>query len=107
MTVRDFMSGIDARIYSSQIVRAVADFGVVSGVIGAFFLGPREVNLPGGNVQAVELSFECTYFEELATMQVGALVEVDDYGRYRFLRELCPGGDESGQTVIELGELVE
>lgn len=105
MTVRDIMKRMDARIYRSKVVRAIANFGVVDGVEGAFFSKPREVPLPGGSVMGIGISFECQYREEFASLAAESLVEIEEV-RYRFLRELQPGGDESGHTIILLGELV-
>jgi hypothetical protein len=104
MSVKDLMRRTDARIYRSRIVRAVGNFGVVDGVEGAFFEKPREVDLPGGGVMSIGISFECQYREEFAGLAAEQLVEIDER-RFRFLRELLPGGDESGKTVIELGQL--
>lgn len=104
--VKDLMAKVDRRIFRSKIVSAIADFGVVDDVEGAFFDQPREVNLPIGGVMSLALSFECQYREEFAALEQGMLVTIDGV-RYRFLRELLPGGgDESGLTVIELGEVL-
>ena len=101
--VRDFMRAVDARIYSSPIVRAVMSFGT-SELQGCYFSKPREIVLPGGAVQHVGMSFECQYDDDIATLANGDPVAVDDYGTFRFLHELQPGGDESGKTIILLGE---
>lgn len=104
--VRDFMRGIDARLYASPVVHAVASFGTTSQLQGAFFNKPREVSLPNGGVMGLGISFECQYVEEIASLTEGDPISVDDYGSFRFLRELQPGGDESGKTVLLLGEFV-
>lgn len=101
--VRDLMTRVDARIHRSRIVRAVATFGT-SDLQGAFFLEPREISMPGGNIQGVGISFECTYDDDIASLVEGDPITIDDYGTFRFLREVQPGGDESGHTIIELGE---
>lgn len=105
MTVRDFMARVDARIFKSRITRAILTFGT-NEIEGTFFQQPREVHLPGGEIMGVGLSFECHYVAWIALLQEQDQVSVDDYGTFRFLRELIPGGDESGLTVIELGEIV-
>jgi hypothetical protein len=101
--VRDRMRRVDARIYRCPIVRAVATFGT-SEIPGAFFDKPREVPMPGGAVMGVGVSFECQYDDDIAQLANGDPFTVEDYGTFRFLRELQPGGDESGKTIIELGE---
>lgn len=103
--VRDLMRRVDARIHRSKIVRAVAYFGT-SAIPGIFFDKPREVPMPGGAVMGIGISFECTYDDDIATLAQNDHITVDDYGTYRFLRELQPGGDESGKTIIELGEVL-
>lgn len=103
--VRDLMRDVDARIYASPIVHAVLAFGT-SEIPGAFFDKPRQVALPGGDVMSVGISFECQYTNEIGDLQAQDHVSVDDYGTYRFLRELLPGGDESGKTIIELGQVI-
>lgn len=104
MTVRDRMAWADRRIFRSRVVEALATFGDTQDIRGAFFQQPREVNLPGGTIMSIGLSFECRYVPEIANLEVGDPVTIDGYGSYRFLRELIPGGDESGLTVVELGE---
>lgn len=52
----------------------------------------------------VGVSFECQYDDDIAQLQLGDAIVIEDYGSFRFLRELQPGGDESGHTIIELGE---
>jgi hypothetical protein len=105
MSVRDFMAGVDARIYASPIVRAVMTFGT-NRVIGAFFLESREIQFPDGSIMGIAISFECRWVPALALLSAQDEVSVDDYGSFRFMRELQPGGDESGKTVIELGEFL-
>lgn len=96
------MKAWDARIFKQPIVRAEGLFGTHS-VEGAFFAEPREIDLAGGGVQAVSISFECQYVPAIAELHEGDDFAVDDYGTFRFLREILPGGDESGLTIIELG----
>lgn len=103
MTVRDFMAGVDACIFKSPIVRAVAAFGDTSEVEGAFFLEPRELAMPGGNLRMIGVSFECQWLAEIAELVTGDPFFVDGT-EYRFRNEVIPGGDESGLTIIELGE---
>lgn len=100
------MAWADRRIFRSRIVEAFATFGDTQDVRGAFFSQPREVTLPGGNVMGIGLSFECRYVPEIADLAINDPFTVDGYGTYRFLRELLPGGDESGLTIIELGEVL-
>lgn len=104
MTVRDNMAWADRRIFRSRVVEALATFGDTEGIRGAFFQQPREVNMPGGSVMSIGLSFECRHVPEIANLVINDPFTVDGYGTFRFLRELIPGGDESGLTVIELGE---
>jgi hypothetical protein len=103
--VRDFMRGIDARLYAAPVVHAVARFGTDE-LQGAFFDKPREVSLPNGGVMGLAISFECQYDPAIATLNTNDLIAVDDYGSFRFLREIQPGGDESGKTIMILGEVV-
>ncbi len=103
--VRDLMARVDARIYRSRIVRAVMTVGTHQ-IVGAFFSKPREVALAGGSVQSVGISFECQWDPVLATLQEQDPVSIDDYGTFRYLYPLQPGGDESGHTIIVLGEQV-
>jgi hypothetical protein len=105
MGVRDLMARVDARIYASQIVRAVMIFGT-SELPGAFFRKPREVALAGGQVMGVGISFECQWTNEIGNLTREDHVTVENEGTFRFLRELEPWGDESGKTVIELGEVL-
>jgi hypothetical protein len=98
------MARIDRRIFKSKIVEARASFGPTHDIRGAFFRQPREVAFPEGAVQSVQISFECQYVSAIAQLQTGDTFSVEGYGSFRFLRELLPGGDESGLTVIELGE---
>lgn len=100
------MAWADRRIFRSRVVEALATFGDTQDVRGAFFQQPREITLPGGAVMAVGLSFECRYVPEIGELQNGDPFAVEGYGTYRFLRELLPGGDESGLTIIELGEVL-
>lgn len=104
MGVRDLMARVDRRIFNSQVVRATSTFGDTSGVEGAFFKEPREIELPGGSVMRVGLSFDCQYVPEIADLAINDDFTVDGEGTFRFLRELLPGGNESGMTTIELGE---
>jgi hypothetical protein len=104
MTVRDVMAMFDRRIFGSRIVKAVALIDGSIEVQGAFFHQPREIQMPGGAVQTVGISFECQYVDAIGTLDLNELVSIDNYGSFRFLRELLPGGDESGLTIIELGE---
>jgi len=106
MTVRDFMASVDARIFKSKVVQDVLLIGSTR-IEGAFFEQPRELSLPGADIQAVQLSFECRYESKIGNLENGDIVTIEGHGRYRFKREVLPGGDESGITVIELGELVE
>lgn len=99
------MSGVDARIFSSPIVKAIASFGT-NEVPGAFFQQPREIELPGGAVMGLALSFECRYIPAIGDLRVHDEISIDDYGTFRFLRELIPGGDESGLTILELGQIL-
>lgn len=103
-TVRDRMEWADRRIMRSRIVQAFATMGGTSQIQGAFFQQPREIPMPGGAVQTVGITFECRYIPEIQTMITGDAVVIEGYGTFRFLRELLPGGDESGLTIIELGE---
>jgi hypothetical protein len=96
------MKSWDARIFKQPIVRAEGSFGTHI-VEGAFFAEPREVEVTGGAVMGVAISFECQYDARLAELAEGDDFTVDSYGTFRFLRELLPGGDESGLTIIELG----
>lgn len=107
MTVADFMKRVDTRIFKSKIVNATASFGGLVGVPGAFFMEPRVVELPGGAIMSIGVCFECQYLCEIGTLAEHDSFEVDGYGCFRFLRELQPGGDESGLTIIELGEQVD
>lgn len=104
MTVRDFMARVDRRIFRSPIVRATATFGDTQGVAGAFFKEPRSIELGGGPIQTLAISFHCQYVPELADLTEGDAFTVDGEGTFSFVRELLPGGDESGLTVIELAE---
>lgn len=101
--VRDLMRRMDQRIYSSRIVHAVLRFGT-SELQGAFFAKPREVFIAGVGMQGVGISFECQYDDDIASLSVLDEVSIDDYGTFLFRRELQPGGDESGKTIIELAE---
>lgn len=100
--VRDFMRRIDARIYQSRIVKAIALIGTEP-LAGAYFSEAREIEMPDGSLRGVQQSFECQYVPIIATLVRGDIIAIDDYGEFRFLREMQPGGDESGKTVIELG----
>lgn len=106
MTVRDRMAWADRRIFKSRIVEALATFGDTQDVRGAFFDQPREVVVAVGNLQSVGISFECRYVPEIGELQLNDPFTVEGYGTFRFLRELLPGGDESGLTIIELGEVL-
>ena len=100
------MAWADRRIFRSRVVEALATFGDTQEIRGAFHLQPREVSLPGGNVMHVGISFDCKYVPEIGELQLNDPFTVEGYGTYRFLRELLPGGDESGLTIIELGEVI-
>lgn len=104
MTVRDFMADVDARIFKSPIVNDVLVIGSTR-IDGAFWREARELQLVGGGVQAVQISFDCRYVALIGRLLPGDLVQVEGHARFRFLREIVPGGDESGKTIIELGEL--
>lgn len=101
--VRDLMRRMDKRIYGSRIVHSILRFGT-SELQGAFFSKPREVLVAGVGIQGVGISFECQYDDDIATLASLDEVTVDDYGTLLFRRELQPGGDESGKTIIELAE---
>jgi hypothetical protein len=105
MTVRDLMGRVDTRIFASQITRAIASFGS-NHIAGAFFQQPREIQFPEGGVMGITLSFECQWQPAISTLVPQDEISIDDYGAFRFLREIIPGGDESGLTVLELGEIL-
>lgn len=98
------MAWADRRIFRSRIVEALATFGDTEDIRGAFHQQPREIEMPGGALMHVGLSFDCRYVPEIANLAINDPVTVEGYGTFRFLRELLPGGDESGLTIIELGE---
>lgn len=98
------MRRIDRRVFSSRINKAVASFGSTENIAGTFFSQPREVLTVGGSFADVSLSFDCQYVPEIATLETGDDFVIEDIGTFRFLREVLPGGDESGLTIIELGE---
>lgn len=104
MTVRDVMAVFDRRILRSRIVKDLADFGTATGVEGAFHMQPRVIELPHGGVVGVALSFDTRASNEISQLQLNDPFTIQGHGTYRFLRELVPGGDESGLTIIELGE---
>lgn len=103
--VRDLMARVDARIYKSKIVRALMLIGTES-IEGAFFKDYRDYPLPDGGVAGLAISFECRYSASIGQLERNDLVSIDDYGEFRFLRELIPRGDESGKTIIELGSVL-
>lgn len=100
--IRDVMRLVDERIFRSPIVRAVMTIGTHP-IEGAFFDQPRELTMPEGGIGAIAISFECQYDPAIAELAEHDHVSVEGYGAFRFLRELLPGGDESGLTIIELG----
>ncbi len=102
MSARDLMATIDARIFGSRIAGDQLEFGT-NVLRGKFIRQPREVEMPGGGLRVVQLTFECRYDSDIASLAIGDEVTVQGWGNFRFLGELIPGGDESGFTVIELG----
>lgn len=104
MTAKDLMARVDARILRSRIADSTAVFAGRE-VTGAFSRKSREVPLPDGGVLSVAISFDCQYVEEIGLLLTDDIVPVDGVD-YRFLRELVPGGDESGLTIVELGEVL-
>lgn len=102
--IRDVMRRVDARIFRSPIVKAELTFGTHT-IIGAFIDQPRELVLPEGGIAAIGISFECQYDPAIAGLAEHDVVGVTGYGLFRFLREMLPGGDESGLTILELGTI--
>ncbi len=95
------ISAWDRRIFAMPIVRELATFGSHR-VHGAFTAALREISLPGGALQAAGISFECPYAPEIGELSPGDEIAIASYGVLRFVREVVPGGDESGLTVLEL-----
>lgn len=100
--IRDITRRIDARIYASRLVKAIARWGTTE-KRGAFFSKPREVVVGGGEIRAIGISFETQYDDDVAQLDRGDSIDIDGYGTFRFVAELKAGGDESGKTVLILG----
>lgn len=101
MGIADLMKRVDARIDRSRI----GDLLLVgsTGIKGHFFSQPREALGADGTVNAIAISFDCQYQAVIGTLSAGSLVEIEGHGRFRFLNELIPGGDDSGMTTLVLG----
>lgn len=104
MSAADLMKRMDARIFRS---RAGGDVAVINGVDvqGAFFKKARDVSLASGEVIGLAISFDCHYDPVIAELAINDVIEITEQGTFRFLRELVPGGDESGLTILELGTI--
>ena len=105
MTARDLMRRVDARIFNSRIIKDVLIIGSTR-ISGAFTRAARELVMPGGAVEGVAISFDCQYPSIVGQLEEGAIVTIEGHGRFRFLRELPPGGDHSGLVVLDLGEML-
>ena len=105
MTVRDRMAWADRRIFRSRVVEALATFGDTQDIRGAFFQQPREVNLPGGSLMSIGLSFECRYVPEIANLAVGEPFTVEGYGlplparTHPWRRRVRPHRDRAGRDA--------
>ena len=106
-----FRERFDADIFSALGEVAVFSSHEIRGVFNRAY---REIELPNGNVAGLDLSFDCQYVAAIGELSVNDEIEIfaenelgarRSLGRYRFLRELIPGGDESGLTIIELGTI--
>lgn len=105
MSVKDVMAVVDARILNSPIVKDKLLIGSTE-FIGAFTRDPILVDLPGGGVEGVETSFACRANALFNQLEPGTPVQIEGHGYFRLLREILPGGDESGLTVLELGDML-
>lgn len=101
---RDVFARMDARIDNSRIGYMLL-LGGSTRIPGHFFREPRLVESRAGNAQGVDLSFDCQYVAAIGALSSGDAVEIEDVGRFRFLNEVDPGGDDSGMTTIVLGSL--
>lgn len=101
MGIADLMKRVDARIDNSRI-GDVLILGPIR-ISGHFFDTPREGL--SGEVQATALSFDCQFQPAIGRLGAGAQVEIEGHGKYRFLNELVPGGDDSGMTTLVLGAI--
>lgn len=102
---------VDADIFAQLGEIAVFDSHEIRGVFQRTY---REVEFPNGAVAGLELSFDCQYTDVIGELSENDEIEIfgenvqgtrRSLGRYRFLRELIPGGDESGLTILELGTI--
>lgn len=95
---------MDARIDDSRIGYVLLLGGSMR-IPGHFFRVPRIVESRVGNVQGVDLSFDCQYVPAIGNLGSGDQVEIEDCGKFRFLNEVDPGGDDSGKTTLVLGSI--
>jgi hypothetical protein len=104
MSAADLMKRMDERIFRS---RAGGDIAIVNSeeIAGAFWNKARDVTLASGEVVGLAISFDCHYVPVIGELATNDQIEVQGYGAFRFLRELVPGGDESGLTILELGTI--
>lgn len=86
----------------TRAAQAFALFGENITIQGSYYAHPRDVKLPSGRIERIARSFECRHVQQLGELDAGEPIEVQGFGLFSFVRELVPGGDEAGRTVIEL-----
>lgn len=102
MDFRELSKRASARIYGSRLGNT-ARWGTTE-KRGAFFSKPRELEVNGQAILSAGLSFDMTYDDDVAQLDPDDLITIDGEGTFRFLRELQPGGDDSGNTTLVLGK---
>lgn len=101
-SLADEIAGIRREIFADHGEAMVVG---TTEIPGKYFNRPREVVLPNGELQGLQISFDCQYEPAIGRLVSGDLVTIVGYGKFRFLSQVVPGGDESGLTHIELGML--
>lgn len=91
------------RIYASAL-GATARWGT-SEKRGAFFSKPRELEVNGQSIISAAISFDTQYDDDVAQLEINDPIEIVGEGMFRFMRELQPGGDDTGNTTLILGSL--
>lgn len=99
-----FRNGLNDRIFDR-----LGEVAIIDGVEhkGIFNRRYQEVAIQDGVVVGVELSFACSFTQQVAELQEGDPIHIDVDGdgkqcRFCFRRRFPEQGDETGRVILEL-----
>jgi len=95
---------------NAAIFAVLGELALIDGVVhqGVFNNRPRQIEFDDGSIMAVDITFDCSYTEQVRRLKEGDPVIVkyestDEGERYCFRRRIPSEGDETGKVVLELG----